>query len=396
MSDITFGGIGARHSRAAGHESAVDLRNINISLVSTYPPTRCGLGRFAHSLRQAWAEVAPNARVEVARIAAEADPGVSHPDVAVLFDPASEAACRVAAERINRAEVAVIQHEFGIYGPNDGEAVLALLSGIRIPVVSVLHTVLDRPSRRQMGIVGALASSGPVIVPTEGARHRLIDLYEASPSAVSVIPHGSWWSPAEVPAGPRRKAITWGLLGPGKGIERCLRSLAKLRLVPEATLQIVGQTHPKVLATSGQAYRRYLEDLVTELGLDERVTFIDRYVDDAELKALAEAAHVVVIPYDNHDQICSGVLTEAVALGRPVVATAFPHAQELLAVGAGVVVPHTERGIIKGLRLMMEDDLAFAFAAGQAAALSRSLSWPDVASRYLEILHVLRRKVSVA
>lgn len=375
-------------------ETDFDLRPFDLALVSTYPPTKCGIGRFSHSLRTAWTQIGPNVRVELARILAE--PYTSLADAAVFFDPASPIARRTAVARINRSQVAVIQHEFGLYGPNDGEAVLDLTARIAIPIVTVLHTVVEHPSRSQLDIIRGLASRGQVVVPTEAARTRLADTYRVDPAITTVIPHGSWWSPAPPAQGPRRRLITWGLLGPGKGIERCLGAFAKLNLKPAPTLQIVGQTHPKVLARFGQAYRRSLQDLVTELGLDARVTFIDRYVDDAELKALVEDAHLVVIPYDNHEQICSGVLTEAVALGRPVVATAFPHAQELLASGAGVVVSHTERGILKGMRHMMEDDLAYAFASGEAGRLSGSLSWRQVAGRYLEVVHGVRREVSVA
>ena len=376
--------------------SAVDMRPVNIALVSTYPPTKCGVGRFAQSLRTAWSGIAPNAHIEVARILAEPEPYSSSPDVTVVFDPISPTARRTAAARINQSEVAVIQHEFGLYGPNDGEAVVDLVARIAIPVVSVLHTVLERPSRSQIQIVRALASRGQIVVPTEGARGRLAEIYQVDEAISTVIPHGSWWSPSPLPEPPRRRVITWGLLGPGKGIERCLRAFAKLSLEPAATLRIVGQTHPKVLAHSGHAYRQYLEELVSELGLDDRVTFVDRYVDDAELKAFVDDSHLVVVPYDNHEQVCSGVLTEAVALGRPVVATAFPHAQELLAAGAGLVVPHTERGLLKGLRLLLEDDHAYDFATDQAARLAGPLSWHEVAGRYLELVHSVRREVSVA
>ena len=50
-------------------------------------------------------------------------------------------------------------------------------------------------------------------------------------------------------------------------------------------------------------------------------------------------------PYDSNVQVSSGVLTGAVAAGRPVVATDFPHARELLADGAGLVVPHSEEAL---------------------------------------------------
>ena len=53
----------------------------------------------------------------------------------------------------------------------------------------------------------------------------------------------------------------------------------------------------------------------------------------SSLTALIQSAAVVVLPYDSTDQVTSGVLVDAIASGRPVVATAFPHAVELSVAG---------------------------------------------------------------
>ena len=71
-----------------------------------------------------------------------------------------------------------------------------------------------------------------------------------------------------------------------------------------------------------------------------------RYRDAAALAALVASADVVLLPYDSTDQVTSGVLIEAVAAGKPVVATRFPHAVELLSDGAGMVVPHRDPAAI--------------------------------------------------
>ena len=63
----------------------------------------------------------------------------------------------------------------------------------------------------------------------------------------------------------------------------------------------------------------------------------------SSLTALVQSSAVVVLPYDSTDQVTSGVLVDAIAAGRPVVATAFPHAVELLGSGAGIVVATTIR-----------------------------------------------------
>lgn len=377
--------------------SPVDFRPLSVSMITSFPPTVCGIGRFSRSLIASWSRLAPNTRVTVARVAAAGDATISvDPMVGSVFDPASPAALGAVARRAGRSDVVLLQHEYGLYGPNDGEAVVDLIDQVEVPVVSVLHTVRAAPTVRQRRVVEQLGEAGTLVVPSATARHRLISGHAVDPANVEVIPHGSSWSPWPRPRGVRRHLITWGLIGPGKGIERSLRALARLDLDPPVTYDIVGQTHPKVLAHSGQAYRRSIEGLVAELGLEDRVRFVDRYIGDEELELLAGAADVVVIPYDNDEQVCSGVLTDAIAVGRPVVATAFPHARELLADGAGIVAEHTSEAVAAGIRRLLTEDTAFDLASEAAATMAASLSWDGVGTCYLGLLRHLRSNAEVA
>ena len=145
--------------------------DLSISLVSTYPPTRCGVARFAQSLVNAWADTSPEVVVEVARVAGADDPGHPIPGVAIQFDPASSIAVRTAAGQVNRSDVALIQHEYGVYGPDEGAAILDLVDQIRVPVTTVLHTVLPSPTDTQRRIASGLADAGPIVASTETARY---------------------------------------------------------------------------------------------------------------------------------------------------------------------------------------------------------------------------------
>lgn len=374
----------------------VDLRTIDVAVVSTFPPTRCGIGRFTNSLVQAWSEVATGSRFRVERAVSNQD-RVSRPGtVDGVFDPTSPVAVRSAARRVDQADAVVVQHEYGIYGPDDGVALLDLVDRVTVPVISVMHTVLRTPSSRQRMIVDHLAARGVLVVPSNRAAELLVTVHGLDPSGIEVIPHGSSWTPSPLRPAPRRRLMSWGLLGPGKGIERGLRSLARLDLDPPVTYDVIGQTHPQVLATSGQVYRRRLLSLVDELGLADRVRFIDRYVGDDELQTMATAADLVLVPYDNDEQISSGVLTDALALGKPVVATAFPHAQELLADGAGICVDHGTEQMAAAVTHLLTDDDAYRAAAGAARLRSSSFSWEVVAAQYLRLLHEVRATAGVA
>jgi glycosyltransferase involved in cell wall biosynthesis len=356
--------------------------------VSTYPPTQCGLATFTAAL---FAELvtAGGADGRVVRLVDTPQPWPAAEVVGELVagDPAGPAA---AADLLNGGDVVIVQHEYGVYGGRDGDAVLPLLEALRVPSVVVLHTVLTHPSPHQRVVLEAVAARADALVTmTDTARDRLAAGYAVDMRKVSVIPHG-----AHVPAPSAGRApgspptvLTWGLIGPGKGIEWGIRAMAELAdLEPTPRYVVAGHTHPKVLLREGEAYRDRLGMLVRRLGLGATVRFDGRYRDAAALGALVRSADVVLLPYDSTDQVTSGVLIEAVAALRPVVATRFPHAVELLGSGAGLVVDHQDPVAIAAAlrRVLTRADLAAGMTRA-AAATAPALLWPAVAERYREL-----------
>ena len=97
-------------------------------------------------------------------------------------------------------------------------------------------------------------------------------------------------------------------------------------------------------------------------------------------------AEVILLPYDSREQVTSGVLVEAVTAGKPVVATAFPHAVELLSSGAGILVERQNPEAIAAAlrRVLTEPGLAEGLAA-EADRLSPSLLWSSVAQQYRDL-----------
>jgi len=155
-------------------------------------------------------------------------------------------------------------------------------------------------------------------------------------------------------------------------------------LDPRPVYRVVGQTHPRVREREGEAYRRGLLGQVADLGLTGHVEFDDRYLDGGSLRAIVRQADIVLLPYDSRDQVTSGVLTEAVVAGKPVVSTRFPHAIELLAGGAGLLVPQRDPLAMTAAlhRVLTEPGLAAQMAV-TARALAPSLLWPAVAEEYI-------------
>jgi len=354
-------------------------------ILSTYPPTVCGLATFSAALADGLA--ANGADVSVVRVA----DGSSSIDTRVVGELVNGSPASVAAssELLNHNDIAIIQHEYGIYGGVDGDEVVEVISGLRVPSIVVAHTVLKHPSPHQRAVLESIAGmADQVVVMSQAASERLCLSYDVDRRKVAVIPHGATVpSHAHIKRAGRPTLLTWGLLGPGKGVERVIDAMAFLRDLPGSPRYLVaGQTHPKVLAADGEAYRTARIEQARRNGVADSVFFDSGYRTVASLNALAGTAAAVVLPYDSEDQVTSGVLVDAIASGRPVIATAFPHATELLASGAGMVVDHDDPDalVVALRRVLTEPCLAGAMAA-EARRLAPAMAWPVVAKEYLTL-----------
>lgn len=356
-------------------------------ILSSTPPTPCGIATFSAALGMAL--LRRGATVNMIRVLdrPEASSTSSLPVMAELVatDPSTATG---AIEALNRCDVAIVQHEYGLYGGHDGSDIIRVLEGIHILKIVVLHTVLPNPTQHQKEILNAvIARADNVVVMTSAAAAVLQAVNDVGLTPVEVIPHGAAVASVAVrhPVDVAPLILTWGLIGPGKGIEWVIDAMAGLRdLVPTPHYLIMGRTHPKVLAFEGDVYREMLQERVATNRVGDLVRFDNAYHDLDYLAVAIASADVVVLPYDSSDQATSGVLVDAIAAGRPVIATSFPHSLELLTSGAGIIVNHRDPESIRDAirRVVTEPSLAGAMAR-QAHQLAPALSWDAVAEQYV-------------
>ena len=374
--------------------SATSARRVSDSpsfaILSTYPPTRCGLATFSAALADGLS--VHGANVSIVRLA----DGSSAADPRVIGELVNDSPASVAttARLLNLSDVAILQHEYGIYGGTDGDDVVDVLGALTVPSIVVAHTVLKDPTPHQRSVLEEVAAlADQVVVMSEAASQRLRLGFDVDPRKVTTISHGAYVPPRQ--AFPAHQGsptlLTWGLLGPGKGIERVIDAMVSLHDLPSRPRYLVaGRTHPKVLAAQGEAYREAHTEQALRRGVQASVSFDAGYRDRESLTRLAQACAVVVLPYDSTDQVTSGVLVDAIAAGRPVVATAFPHAVELLASGAGAVVAHDDPDALAAVlhTLLTKPEVADAMAA-EATRLAPSMAWPVVAGAYVALSRAL-------
>ncbi len=376
----------------------MSCRDFQIAFVGTFPPTACGIATFTKSLRDAVVECAQSTRDAATqpRVSGEVIRLVDQPSdhlskgVVGEWRRGDSASLLAAVEVADRYDCVILQHEFGIFGGTDGDEVVEFVRSCSVPVIVVLHTVLLAPTPRQRDIVDLLVGAADLaVVQSHAAYNRLLASQDVDPRSVTVIPHGAaanFGDPSPRHAKDEPFVLTWGLIGPGKGIEQAIRALGLLsrsgRDVP--TYVVAGRTHPNVLRMEGESYRQQLKALAEDLGVGDHLILDASYRSWVSLRAMIRSATVVLLPYDNPDQVTSGVLVEAIASLRPVVATAFPHAVEILGNGAGIVVPHTDpAAIADALSEILGNDQCRLRMREAARVEAVPLLWPTVGQEYL-------------
>jgi glycosyltransferase involved in cell wall biosynthesis len=230
---------------------------------------------------------------------------------------------------------------------------------------------------------------------SRAAAQVLTGTYGVAAESVELIPHGVPNLPLVHPesikpaldlAG-REVILSFGLLGPGKGLELVLDALpAVVAARPTACFVVLGATHPNQLEVEGETCRRSLEDRVTRLGMGRHVRFVDRFVGRVELTRWLEGADVFVTPYPNLDRAASGPLSYAVGAGRAIVSTPYAYASEILDGGRGVLVPpDSPAAWADALIGLLENDELRATLGRRAHEHSRAMVWSTVATQYRQL-----------
>src|SRR5690242_10618396 len=371
------------------------------AIVSTYPPRACGIGAFSADLR---ATLIGTGAVDVVDLVAVVHEPSSPQRRGVLATIAQAVRGNYVrtARMLGRLDVDVVllQHEYGIFGGRDGEYVLSFAQELTQPLVVTLHTVLSEPTRHQAKVLTELCSEAElVIVMTDTALRLLVDSGTCPEEKVRVVPHGA---PARLIAraaqvreegssrstGDGFRLSTFGLISSGKGIETVIEALpAIVERHPDLVYTIAGRTHPDVERREGERYRLGLEQRAFELGLGTHVVFDDRFLSVDELSLLLGQTDVFLTPYASREQIASGALTFALAAGCAVVSTPYWYAQDMLASGAGQIVPFDDpAAVADAVCSYLDHPVQLAAAQAEARRVGSTLAWPAVAEATATVL----------
>jgi len=385
----------------------------SIVLIGNHLPRRCGLATFTTHLLESIALNAPD--IDCWAVAMNDQPeGYAYPPqvrLEINQDQLKEYSLTADQLNFNHVSVVCVQHEYGIFGGPRGSFIIEMLSDLKMPIVTTLHTLMKDPTDRERHIIMQLAEiSDRLVVMSERSVEFLRDIYRVDEEKIVLIHHGIPDVPliesssykGKFGVAEKKVLLTFGLLSPGKGIETVIEALPEIvKTHPDVVYMVVGATHPHLMAEQGEDYRINLHLRAKKLGVENHVVFHDHFVADEDLLAFIGAADIYVTPYLNEAQIISGTLAYALGMGKAVVSTPYWHAQELLANGRGRLFPFRDHAQLASeiINLLDHPDELHAIQR-KAYDYGRQMTWQHVAGRYIETFeqarqHRLRKCVPV-
>src|SRR6478735_6953400 len=368
-----------------------------IAVIGNYLPRHCGIATFTTDLCSAISAEYGTARL-LALPVNDTDEGYDYP-ARVRWSLAQDdvKSYQEAAEflNFNNIDMVCLQHEYGIFGGLAGSHILHLLRGLKMPVVTTLHTVLREPDLDQLTVMEEIAElSDRLIVMSQLSSQFLQEIFKVPGRKIDMVPHGVPDLPFLDPNfykdrfGVEGKAVllTFGLLSPNKGIENVIESLPQILAKHKNVVYIVaGATHPHILRREGDRYRASLQALAKEIGVESQVIFHNRFVSPEEMVEFIGAADIYITPYRHEAQVVSGTLAYALGAGKAIISTPYWHAIELLDDRRGALVPFQNPNAIANKTIELLNTPAIRHAMRKRGYLfAREMVWKRVAQGYME------------
>lgn len=392
-------------SKILDFRSATSTR---IAMIGGFSPRRCGIATFTTDVQASILAAFPAASVDIYAMQSPICAPAIAADICGVINQEDVSSYISAAQKIeeSRADIVWLQHEFGLFGGYAGSHILRLVESVAAPLVVTLHTVLESPDTEQRAVMDQLVSKASrIVVMSETGRDVLLRVYRADEDQVVVIEHG-------VPDRPfgrsaefkqkfgltgKRALMTFGLLGPGKGIESVIAALPDIvARHPDTLYCIVGATHPGLIAREGERYREQLIAQAAKLGISDNIRWFNSFFELEELLDLIEAAEIYVTPYLGAEQSTSGTLSYAVALGKAVISTPYIHATELLADDHGILVPFNDSAAMATAVITLLDDPERLLAMQKRAyRRGRAMIWPLYAAQSMAVVQAVKVTPSI-
>lgn len=380
-------------------------RPFRIAMVTTWLPTRCGIATFAGNM--ACSLAGAGSHVDIYRLVSD-DSALG--EVMNVTGNTCHRRVRVRGHILqsnfphyletaralngNGYDVAVLQYEFGVWGGDCGSYALCFLAALHVPSLMVLHTADDGlPSWHHINLYESLRLATATVVMSARTKRNLHAYHGfGALEKATVIPHGVPQINFVTPLDARGKfpelqgrfvLMTNGLINPGKGLHVAVEAISKLLHLP-ITYVIVGEPHPT--CSECKQYYAKVQSMVHSLGIDDRVVFMTKFLDQEELVAVLQMSDVFLLPYLGLTTSNSGTLSMALAAGKCIVATPFEHALAVCEGRCKLVEAGDASALAHALAFLYQTPDACSKMSSAAYAYGSSITWDKIASMYEELI----------
>lgn len=385
---------------------------MKIAYIATYPPRQCGIGTFTQNLFESMnPSKKDDSEYSNSFVVAmeDSDEKLNYPEeVKLTIRQELQEDYLAAAKYINvsGADCCILQHEFGIFGGQDGIYILPLLHELEIPLIVTLHTVIQTPSHNQKEVLQTICRmANRIIVMSHKAIDMLVEIYEIPRNKIAYIEHGvpdiqydQEKVKREFKLENRKVLLTFGFVGRNKGIETAIKALPKvIEKHPEVMYIVLGKTHPNVIKHAGEEYRLSLIQLIEDLHLEKNVVLLNEFTPQKELFKYLYASDIYITPYLNEAQITSGTLSYAVGAGSAAVSTPYWHATELLSEGRGLLFDFGKTDQLSDILIDLLDHPKKRLEIRERAREhGRKITWPKIGGLYNdEVKQVIEKKTKI-
>ena len=362
---------------------------MRIGYISTYPPIECGIATYTQYLREAFSPRVHETFV-LSQVGAEGKGvhPVYHPDEPGLAHRLFQTAAKLTPDIVH------IQHEYGLFGPQHGIAAVELTARLRlagIPSAVTLHTVYDSLSREQEIVLEHLVRDCSAVIVHEEYQKRTLDRAFGRPEKTHVIEHGIREvrpvraAKEKLGLAGKRVVMMCGYFRPTKGFDTILEWWPKVaEECPDAVLVMAG----KIRGIEAQDTRAKLMTDMAAMPHADRVRYFRGQFPQHTLDTLLSAADAVVLPYRVGAQ--SGMLSQCLAFGAPVVSSDLPAFVDVLGrTGGGLICEGIEDYAPQILRVLEEPGCADGLRRSTRRYIAERGGWSRVAERHLSIFEPL-------
>jgi glycosyltransferase involved in cell wall biosynthesis len=374
---------------------------MKLAFIGTYPPRECGIGTFTNNLFNSM--LVNNGRRKYGYEGFV----VALNDIDHIYEYPEEVKLTIRQEHqedylqavkfinLSGADLCILEHEFGIFGGQNGVYILPLLHRLEVPLIVTLHTIIKTPSYNEKAVLQEICKMAhKIVVMSHKAIEFLVSIYNVPEEKIVFIEHGvpdihfsQEKSKKEFKLESKKVLLTFGFIGRNKGIETVIKALPKVvEKHPDVIYIVLGKTHPNVLRHSGEEYRIFLMCLVKSLQLEKHVIFLNEFIDEQDLFKYLSASDIYITPYLNEAQITSGTLSYAVGVGSAVISTPYWHAAELLVEGRGRFFNFNDSDNLASVLIeLLDNPEELNELKRKAYDYGRKITWPKTGEKYVEL-----------